>query len=286
MSKKEYEQWHPPFVASYRIDFREFENILRINPGYLLEKSSQIDILVVKKDRNAEVRNGIGGCYREHNIIEYKSPDDLIDASALLQATGYACLYMRMEHLKLDDVMVSLVGYHYPKTIIEKLKRVGYTIRLIEDGVYLLQHEELIDIQIVLVPKIDPVQYPWITMIRKQLSNERIADVIRQVERLQDSRYEELAETVTDLILRRLKKNNQMEGVLKMNETRNLFKAEFEERDAKITELTNELQANKEELQANKQELQANKQELQTKDSLIEKLKAEVVRLGGNVAAL
>ena len=157
----------------------------------------------------------------------------------------------------------------------------------------MLQHEELIDIQIVLVPKIDPVQYPWITMIRKQLSNERIADVIRQVERLQDSRYEELAETVTDLILRRLKKNNQMEGVLKMNETRNLFKAEFEERDAKITELTNELQANKEELQANKeelqankQELQANKQELQTKDSLIEKLKAEVVRLGGNVAAL
>ena len=66
--------------------------------------------------------------------------------------------------------------------------------------------------------------------------------------------------------------NNQKGGVFKMNETRNLFKEEFEEKDRKIHDLSEELKNSKE--------------ELKTKDSMIERLKAEVIKLGGNVAAL
>ena len=96
--------------------------------------------------------------------------------------------------------------------------------------------------------------------------------MLRKIEELEDPAHRELALTVTDLILRRMKENRQKEGVGKMNETRNLFKAEFEAKDAKIEQLEEQLKANDEALKSSK--------------TLIEKLKAEVVRLGGNVAAL
>ena len=73
--------------------------------------------------------------------------------------------------------------------------------------------------------------------------------------------------------------NNQKGGVFKMNETRNLFKEEFEEKDRKIHDLS-------EELKNRDEELKNSKEELKTKDSMIERLKAEVIKLGGNVAAL
>ncbi len=64
--------------------------------------------------------------------------------------------------------------------------------------------------------------------------------------------------------------NDQKEGAKKMGATRDLFKAEFEERDRKIEELS--------------KEVEYNKKQLESKDSIIEKLKAELARLGENVA--
>ena len=46
--------------------------------------------------------------------------------------------------------------------------------------------------------------------------------------------------------------NNQEEGAKKMGATRDLFKAEFEERDNKIAELTKEVESNKKELESQK----------------------------------
>ena len=57
-----------------------------------------------------------------------------------------------------------------------------------------------------------------------------------------------------------------------MGATRDLFKAEFEEKDNKIAELA--------------KEVESKDKQLAPKDSIIEKLKAELARLGGNVAVL
>ncbi len=62
-----------------------------------------------------------------------------------------------------------------------------------------------------------------------------------------------------------------------MGATRDLFKAEFEERDNKIAELAKEVESKD-------RQLDSNKKLLESKDSIIEKLKAELARLGGNVA--
>ena len=272
------EQWHIPFYASYEIDFRRYEDILEIDPAHLLEQSSEVDILSVKKVPGAQIDNGIGEAYRHHNLIEYKSPDDSLDFDAYLQIMGYAYLYMRLEGISsFDEVLVSLMGYNYPKKVIEQLVDMGYTCGKTEEGVYLLSHTHLIPVQVVLIDQIDVEEYPWISVIRKKISDEDALRVLHRLSGVCTDRYKEKAREVTDLIIRRLTANNQKEGVFRMNETRNLFKAEFEEKDKKIHDLS-------EELKESREELRESQEELKSKDSLIEKLKAEVVKLGGNVA--
>ena len=277
-NKDKREQWHIPFYASYEIDFRRYEDVLEIDPAHLLEQSSEVDILSVKKVPGARIDNGIGEMYRNYNLIEYKSPNDSLGFESYLQIMGYAYLYMRLERINsFDEVLVSLMGYNYPKKMIEELEHMGYTCDKTEEGVYLLSHVCLIPVQVVLINKLDAEKYPWISVIRKKISEEEAIRFLNQLSGVNEGRYMEKVIEVTDLVIRRLTVNNQKEGVFIMNETRNLFKAEFEEKDKRIHDLS-------EELKKREESLKASKEELKSKDSLIEKLKAEVVKLGGNVA--
>lgn len=288
------EQWHTPFFASYEIDFRRYEDVLEIESSHLLETSSEVDILTVKKLAGARIDNGIGEAYRNHNLIEYKCPSDSLGFETYLQVMGYAYLYMRLERIwSFDEVLVSMMGYNYPEKMIEELVNMGYTLTKDEDGVYLLSHRGMIPVQVVLIHEIDKEKYPWISAIKDKVSDADARRVLEQIADVSEGRYVAKAREVTDLIIRRLVVNNQKGGVFKMNETRNLFKEEFEEKDRKIHDLSEELKNRDEELKNRDEELKNrdeelknSKEELKTKDSMIERLKAEVIKLGGNVAAL
>lgn len=241
------EQWHPPFYCSYEMDFRKYKDMLQIDTGYILERSSEIDILTVKKKKDAVIDNGLGSIYREYNIIEYKSPDDRIDMSAWLQAMGYAFLYMRLENIRsFKRILVSLMGYNYPRKLIKELKELGYTEAQVEEGILFFTNPINIDVQIVIISEIEDEKYPWISLIKKRISEDRINNISNQLRDVEDDRvYIAKAREVTDLVVRRLIQNGQREELNKMNETRDLFKAEFEAKDREIEKLKEELKNEK-----------------------------------------
>lgn len=73
-------QWHPAFGAALRITLRDEMDHLEMREEYLLgRKPLQMDILLIKNPKNIPVRKSIGQIFREHNIIEYKSPDDYVN---------------------------------------------------------------------------------------------------------------------------------------------------------------------------------------------------------------
>ncbi len=75
---KEKLQWHPAFAAALRIMLSEEMQYLELQEEYLLSKAPpKIDILVVKKLKEIAIRKKIGRIFRGHNIIEYKSPEDM-----------------------------------------------------------------------------------------------------------------------------------------------------------------------------------------------------------------
>jgi hypothetical protein len=273
------EQWHPPFYCSYEIDFRKYKDMLQIDTGYILERSSEIDILTVKKKKDAVIDNGLGSIYREHNIIEYKSPDDRIDMSAWLQAMGYAFLYMRLENIKsFKSILVSLMGYNYPRKLIKELKDLGYTEEQVEEGILFFTNPINIDVQIVIINRIDTKKYPWITLIQKEHSNEqleeRLAKVSNEISHVKN--MEEYRERILEVIRFITKqyddKKKGKEAIKKMDVIEELINEKIEEKDKEI--------------ESWKEQAQKNARRAEAAEAIIEQLKSRGVSIDGEQVAL
>ena len=92
-------QWHPAFDAALQIELGEEAKYLTFEPEHLLSKKPmQIDVLV-KNEKKVKIRKNIGRIFRQHNIIEYKSPED---------------------HLNIDDFIKSMVIPVFTKRKYEK----------------------------------------------------------------------------------------------------------------------------------------------------------------------
>ena len=83
-------QWHPAFDAALHIELEEDLNILDIKNEYTLSKKPmQLDILIVKKEGSRKVKKTFGHIFRQHNIIEYKSPEDYLSINDFYKVYGY-----------------------------------------------------------------------------------------------------------------------------------------------------------------------------------------------------
>lgn len=87
-------QWHTAFSAAMHIEFREEMEKLRFEEEHILgKKPMQIDLLIIKMRTEEKIRKNIGKIFREHNIIEYKSPEDYLSINDFYKVYGYACFY-------------------------------------------------------------------------------------------------------------------------------------------------------------------------------------------------
>ena len=82
-------QWHPAFDAALQIELGEEAKYLTFEPEHLLSKKPmQIDVLV-KNEKKVKIRKNIGRIFRQHNIIEYKSPEDHLNIDDFYKVYGY-----------------------------------------------------------------------------------------------------------------------------------------------------------------------------------------------------
>ena len=72
-------QWHPAFCSAVRLELRENKNDLLYEEEYNLgRKLIQINLLVIRKTDRTHISKNIGRIFREHNVMEYKSPEDAV----------------------------------------------------------------------------------------------------------------------------------------------------------------------------------------------------------------
>ena len=62
----------------------DYENEYNLN-----SKTIQIDLLVIKKSKDVEIKNEIGKIFRGHNIMEYKSPQDSMNVDTFIKDRIY-----------------------------------------------------------------------------------------------------------------------------------------------------------------------------------------------------
>jgi hypothetical protein len=111
----------------------------------LSKRPLEIDIIVLKKNKDIVIDTSWGRIFREHNIVEYKSPvDSLPDLFVFEKICGYAGIYASQNKITRNNISLSLVCHKYPADFFDALKKdFGYNILHKAAGIYYIYHENI-----------------------------------------------------------------------------------------------------------------------------------------------
>ena len=198
-------QWHPAFDAAMQIELEEEAGNLIFEPEYLLSKKPlQMDILIIKKNRNIAIKKNIGQIFRRYNVIEYKSPDDNLSVDDFYKVYGYICFYksdaIHINERPADELTITFACYHYPVEMLKKLeKERGITAKKVYDGIYYLVGD-IIPIQLILIPELSSKDNYWMNLLRKDLkAGSEIDEFVMKYDSMEPSK---LHEALADAVMR------------------------------------------------------------------------------------
>ena len=181
-------QWHPAFGAAMQIELSEDADALYFEEEHLLSKKPlQIDILVVKKLPDIQIRKNIGHIFKSHNIIEYKSPEDYLNINDFYKVYAYTCLYQSdtIEVNKIDarELTITFVCNYYPRSMLALLKEQrGITVEKYAMGIYYLLGDA-ITMQLIVISQLSKEENYWMQCLRTNLkSGGEIRELITRYE--------------------------------------------------------------------------------------------------------
>ena len=121
-------QWHPGFCSAAELELIENKTELEFIREYNIGKEPlRIDLLIIKKRPGAVIKNEIGSIFKQHNLLEYKSPDDGFSIDDYYKAIGYACIYKSfgetVDAIPAQEITVSFFRETYPRELIKSLMR-------------------------------------------------------------------------------------------------------------------------------------------------------------------
>lgn len=229
--KKQPVQWHSALEAVFRIELGEEAEKLSFEREHLLSsKSLQVDLLIMKKRREIKVHKNIGRIFREHNIIEYKSPGDDLSMNDFYKVYGYACFYQsdtkQIGEIKPSEITITFVANHYPREMLRHLEEVrGIRVREVGKGIYYLEGDA-IPMQLLINNKLSEKENYWLHSLRNDLkAGGEIQNLIQRYEdKRKDKWYEALMQVIVKGNLEQVEEEQRMCDAL-----RELFADELQE---------------------------------------------------------
>ena len=202
--EKDLVQWHPAFYSAMELELAEDKGELIFEQEHILNKKPlQVDLLVIRKQSGIELQNEIGRLFREHNLLEYKNPDDSMNTDTWFKVWGYACLYKSYagDELKADNVTVTLIRERKPKQMLVYFTEQGYEVRRAYQGIYYVEHLWPFRLQIVVGKELDPEQHVWLTALTKQMDKNGASRLLDRVRKVKDEAGQRAAEAVVHVAL-------------------------------------------------------------------------------------
>ena len=277
MSKKRI-QWHPAFCSSLMLelinnkDDLTFEKEHKINTGTI-----SVDLLVIEKSSNVIIENEIGAIFREHNLFEYKSPDDSLNIDVFFKVIGYACLYKAKcpatDSIKAEDITITFVRRGKPIKLFKQLVKMGFAIENKYPGIYYLRDTKAFGIQILITGEMDSNLHIWLTSLTNTLSQQSAEKLIEETKSLTRKDDKENADSVMEVAMntnKALFEEIKEDNPDMCEALRELFKPELE---AAIKEKDIEYA---EKLAIKDEEIAVKAEELAAKDKIIEELQKQL----------
>ena len=198
-------QWHPAFATALKLELKDYyPEVLDIQEEYqLTSKPLEVDILVVRKIKEAKILLNIAQLFKGHNIIEYKSPEDYLSVDDYYKVKAYAYLYKtlgeRVDSIKVEDMTITMVSSKFPKKMAEHLeKHQQLTVTKQDDGIYYINGDDILS-QFIVVDELPKRQNRYIRLLTTRMSiKEEISMLIKEFSSdPKNSMCELLFETVT-----------------------------------------------------------------------------------------
>jgi len=180
--------WHPAFCSAAEFDLRKYKEYLSFDREHNLSKEPlRIDLLIIKKETEAEIESDIAEIFRKYNIIEYKSPDDILNIDTYYKILGYACLYKGLadetNKIPSSEITVSLFREVYPVKLIKSLEEEGLSVLHPAPGIYVIEESKPFPVQIVVTGELNPRKYPGLRILSKNAGKNDIENFLLQAEK-------------------------------------------------------------------------------------------------------
>ena len=197
-------QWHPAFANAFELELKEYyPNAIEIIEEYqLTTKPLEVDIIVIKKKKEVKILKNLAKIFKEHNIIEYKSPSDYISIDDYYKVKAYAYLYKSLgstvNKIKLEEMTITFVSNNYPKKVIRYLEeRHKIKVRRESEGVYYLDGAD-IETQIIVIDELPKKENRYIRLLTKKLNiKDEISEIVKDFSNnLKDNKIEMLVDLV------------------------------------------------------------------------------------------
>ncbi len=199
-------QWHPGFVAAMDMEFKEDREKLELESEHNLNKKPlEIDLLVIKKEKDSEIHNEIGRIFRGHNIMEYKSPKDQLDIDTFYKVSGYASLYKSygktVDGIKAEDVTISLLREAKPRELFNYFKKHNVEVGMPYNGIYYIQGLSPFPAQVVVIKELGQEGHMWIKALTDKMKKTDLENLIEKSGELCDEYDRKLVESILEVTL-------------------------------------------------------------------------------------
>ena len=255
--------WHAGFVAAMKLELMEDEEYLEFKEEqYLDGRKQRLDLLIIKNDRSVRLHNEIGANFDKFNILEYKNPNDELNAEHYYRLLGYTSryLYERHDHdvYPADAYTMTIVRQGIPREMFRQLKADGIDSAEVMTGIFELSGKLPFMTQIIVSERLPSNgRHAWLRGLTNK-AGKRDLDSIIENSRGLDSKYKEHAEYVMDVFVRAntgLMNEIKKEGGRMCRAVNELFADEINEMKAVLADKETQLEDSKMELADTKMQL-------------------------------
>lgn len=197
-------QWHPAFFACIRVELADEASQLLFEQEHQLgTKPKEIDVLIIKKKPELQIKKNIGKIFRKHNIVEYKSPTDYLGINDFYRVYGYALFYKAdtriTDFIKIEEITVTYVCEKYPHKLMKHLRKRGLKLNWQEKGICYVEGD-IFPVQIIVTKYLQEKHNLWLKSLTNNLQDrKRIEELVRIYDKHKDN---SLYESVMDIIVR------------------------------------------------------------------------------------
>ena len=182
--KVERDHWHPGFIGAMELEFRNDRSDLDFEREHQLSKEPlKMDLLIIKKRKDAVIENQIGAIFRQYNIFEFKSPRDSLTIDDYIKTVGYAYLYKGLgkhtDEIPFSELTVSLVRDVMPEGLFRSIEKEGGRIEERFPGIYYFTGVVGIPTQFILTSRLDPAQHTSLRLLTEHAREDDIVSFLQ-----------------------------------------------------------------------------------------------------------